>query len=270
MTRSLGWLPIGLGLIIGTTIPGYLAISPSSVDAADLQTIKRRGRLVVAVKDNLPPLGFRDPAGRLQGFEIDLARQIAMELLGNPDALELKPALNQDRLNAVLAGDVDVAIAHVTLTPSRLRIVNFSSPYYRDGAAIATPYASLQSLADLAGKPIAVLDRSSTVEALRRALPSAILIPVQSYEDAKIAVETGRAIAVAADASILVGWVRQLPTYRLLTPLLSRQELAIVLPKGRQHEELRQEINQILTRLLTSGWLQQRANYWGLPRNLSF
>ncbi|MDX2244895.1 MAG: transporter substrate-binding domain-containing protein [Leptolyngbyaceae cyanobacterium bins.302] len=241
-----------------------------SARAADLQTIKRRGHLVVAVKDNLPPLGFRDVNGRVEGFEIDLARQIAKELLGNSSAVDFKPVSNQERLNSVLRGDVDLAIAQVTLTPSRLRVVSFSFPYYKDGVAIATQAPSVQSLANLTGRRIAVLNSSSTVEVLRRQLPTAILVPVNSYQAAREAVDTGQAIAVAADASVLVGWTRQFSQFRLLSPLLSAHSLAIVLPKGQQYEALREEVNQIVSRLSSSGWLQERANYWGLPRNLSF
>ena len=259
-----------MGLLVSLTLAGSFIISPSFADAADLQTIKRRGRLVVAVKDNLPPLGFRDPNGQLQGFEIDLARQVAKELLGDANAVELKPVLNQDRFQAVLNDQVDIAIAQMTLTPSRLRIFNFSLPYYQDGTAIATQNPSIQTLDQLVGKPIAVLNGSSAVEALRRSLPGAILIPVKSYEAARVAVQTGQAIAVAADATVLAGWVQKFPQYRLLAPVLSVQNLAIVLPKGQQYQDLQQQIDQILSRLLSSGWLRQRANYWGLPRNLSF
>jgi len=263
-------LPILVSLILGITSFGYTAFSPLSVDAADFQTIKRRGRLVVAVKSNLPPLGFRDGAGQMQGFEIDLARQLAKELLGNAQAVEFKPVFNQERFNVVLDGEVDMTIAHVTLTPSRSRILNFSLPYYRDGTAIITRDPSIQSPTQLVGKPVAVLTGSSTSEVLRRVVPGVVLVPVRSYEAAKTAVETGGAIAVAADASILAGWARQFPQYRLVLPVLSAQELAIALPKGQQYEDLRREIDQILTRLSSSGWLEQRANYWGLPRNLSF
>lgn len=269
LTRSRQLL-ILVSLTLSLATPWFLAFSPPSVDAAEFSAIKRRGRLIVAVKNNLPPLGFLDQAGQLQGFEIDLARQIAKELLGDPTAIEFRPVLNQTRFNAVLTGEVDLAIAQMTLTPSRLRLFNFSLPYYRDGAAIATRDRSIQSLANLAGQRIAVLNGSSTVETIRRQLPTAILIPVNSYQTAKEAVEAGRAIAIAADATVLTGLVQQFPQYRLLTPILSSQNLVIALPKGQQYEELRQAIDQILRRLSTSGWLEQRANYWGLPRNLSF
>lgn len=250
--------------------PGFLALSPPSVDAAELSAIRQRGRLVVAVKNNLPPLGFQDAQGRLQGFEIDLARQIAQELLGDATAIEFKPMLNQERFQAVLTGSVDLAIAQMTQTPSRLRLFNFSRPYYRDGVAIATRTPTLRTIADFAGQRIAVLNGSSTVEALRRQIPTAVLVPVSSYQAGQAAVQTGQAVAIAADASVLAGLVQQFPAYRLLTPVLTAQNLAIALPKGQQYEELRQEIDRILTRLANSGWLEERATYWGLPRNRSF
>ncbi len=257
-------------LTLSFVLPGFLALSPPSVDAAELAAIRQRGRLVVAVKNNLPPLGFRDAQGRLQGFEIDLARQIAQELLGDAAAIEFKPVLNQERFQAVLTGEVDLAIAQMTQTPSRLRLFSFSLPYYRDGVAIATRTPTLRTIADLAGQRIAVLNGSSTVEVLRRQIPTAVLVPVASYQAGQTAVETGQAVAIAADASILAGLVRQVPAYRLLTPVLAGQNLAIALPKGQQYEELRQEIDRILTRLSNSGWLEERATYWGLPRNRSF
>ncbi|MBF2027294.1 MAG: transporter substrate-binding domain-containing protein [Oscillatoriales cyanobacterium C42_A2020_001] len=263
-------LPVLASLLLSVTAPGFLVLTPSRVDAADLQTIKRRGRLIVAVKDNLRPLGFRGADGQIQGFEIDLARQLAQELLGRADAVELRPVLNQDRFKVITTGEVDFAIAKVTLTPSRFRILNLSQPYYRDGAVVATRDPAIQTWANLAGKPIAVLNDSSTVEAVRRKLPTAVLISVPSYEEAKAAIERGQALAVAADASVLAGWVQEFPQYRLLSPFLSTQDLVIAFPKGQQYEELRQEIEQILRRLYTRGWLEQRANYWGLPRNLSF
>lgn len=269
VTRRLIWLPTLASLFFVAATPSLVAY-PSSANAADLQTIKRRGRLVVGVKDGLPPLGFRGVDGQIAGFEIDLARQVAKELLGNSAEIELKPVSNQNRFSSVLSGEVDLLIAQVTLTSPRLRILNFSLPYYRDGAAIATRTPSIRTLTDLAGQRIAVLNGSSTVEALRRRLPDAVLVPVRSYQVARETVEAGQAIAVAADASVLAGWVRQDSSYRLLQPLLSVQELAIALPKGQQYEGLRQEVNQIVNRLFTSGWLEQRANYWGLPPNLTF
>ena len=245
-------------------------VSPLAVDAADLPTIQRRGRLIVAVKANLAPLGFRDEQGQLQGFEIDVARQVAQELLGNAAAVEFKPVLNQDRGRMVLAGEVDFAIAQLTPTPSRLRLFEFSRSYYRDGIAIATADARLTSTAELQGQTIAVLAGSQAIEAVRRRMPSAVLRPVTSYQAAKGLLDTGDAQAIAADVSVLAGWVREFPQYRILPGVLATHELAIAFPRGQQYASLRQEVDQIVTRLHNSRWLETRAQVWGLPRLLSF
>lgn len=257
-------------LILATTVltfnaVSFLTLSPSPTIAAELSAIKKRGRLVVAVKETVRPLGFRSANGQLQGFEIDLAQRLAEELLGRSDAVELKPVTNQERSALVIDGTVDVAIAHVTLTPSRLRILSFSLPYYTDGTAIITQSPTIQKNADLTGKTVAVIHGSSAIAALRNQLPKVNLVGVESYEAAKAVLDRGDAIAFAGDVSILSGWSQEFPEYRVVLPILSSELLAIALPKGRQYNELKQQIDIILTRLRNSGWLEERAKYWGLP-----
>ncbi|NJP09106.1 MAG: transporter substrate-binding domain-containing protein [Leptolyngbyaceae cyanobacterium RU_5_1] len=258
-------LPTIASRFLSVGLASLLVATPLQAVAADLEAIQKRGRLIVAVKDNVRPLGFREADGQFQGLEIDLARQLAQEILGRPDAVEFRPVPNQNRFAALLNDEVDIAIAKVTLTPSRLRILSFSLPYYADGTTLITRDPSVRTLSDLNRKAIAVLNGSSAIEAVRRRLPEAKLVSVDSYEDAKTALETGGAIAFAADASILTGWVQEFPQYRLLTPLLSTELLSVVIPKGHQYSDLKQQIDQTLTRLRSNGWLTKRAIYWGLP-----
>lgn len=254
-----------MGIILSLNVLSFLAFLPLPAIAADLLAIKKRGYLVVAVKETVRPLGFRSVNGQLQGLEIDLAQRLAQELLGRSNAVDLKPVTNQERFSRVMNGEVDMAIAHVTLTPSRLRILSFSLPYYTDGTAIITKSPTIQKPADLTGKAVAVINGSSAIEALRRQVSGVNLLGVESYEAAKATLERGEAIAFAADVSILSGWSQEFPEYRVILPILSSELLAIVLPKGQQYSELKEKIDQILTHLRNSGWLEERAKYWGLP-----
>ncbi len=250
--------------VIGLWTLGAQFIVPLCSLAADLETIAHRGQLVVAVKDNLRPLSFRDAKGNLQGLEIDIAKRLAQELLGKSSSVIFEPVSNRDRLAVVINGQVDVTIASVTATPSRSRIVSFSTPYYLDGTALITNISAIQGLSDLTNRTIAVLNDSSTIAALRYRVPQAKLLGVNSYVEAKALLESGKAIAFAADTSILSGWVQEFPTYRLLPLRLSAEPLCVVLPKGVQYDELRRRIDQALDRWKAEGWLQQRAIYWGL------
>jgi len=233
--------------------------------AAELPKIQRRRYLNIAVKDNLPPLGFRDVSGNLQGFEIDLAKALALELLGKPNAVKLQPVANRDRLSLVLDDKVDLTIARVTATSSRDRLVSFSVPYYFDGTVLLTKDSSVQRLGDLIRRKIAVLKNSSTIAAVRYYLPNAELVGVDSYEEARSLTESNAATAFAADASVLSGWVKNYPQYRLLPTKLSTEPLSVVMPKGLQYDKLRQQVNEAIAHYIAEGWLHKRATYWGLP-----
>ena len=67
-----------------------------------LERIKKRGHLVVAVKEDVPGFGYRDPqTGELSGLEIDLARAIAQEIFGDPGKVVFRPVQTQERLPLV-------------------------------------------------------------------------------------------------------------------------------------------------------------------------
>jgi polar amino acid transport system substrate-binding protein len=254
---------VGLNLAIAITFS--LSLFPAAVGAADLATIVARGKLIVAVKGDLRPLGFSDSQGHLQGLEIDIARQLAQELLGNSDAVVLRPVTNQERLQVVMEGSADLAIAGVTATPSRARLVDFSTYYYLDGTGLVTKNPTIEQWRDLASRQIAVLNGSSTIAAIRSELPQARLIGVNSYQEALTLLEADKADAFAGDNSLLAGWVQDYPQYRQLPVRLSGDPLSIVIPKGLQYVELRERVNQAIARWKQSGWLQQRITYWGLP-----
>ncbi|MBN4004067.1 transporter substrate-binding domain-containing protein [Nostoc sp. LPT] len=236
-----------------------------TASATEMSEIQQRGYLNVAVKDNLRPLGFKDDNGNLQGLEIDLAKRLAVDLVGKAEAVKFQPVANRDRLSVVLDKKVDFAIARVTATESRARIVSFSVPYYLDGTVLVTKDASVQQLSDLSKQKIAVLNNSSTIPKVRYYLSNAELVGVNSYQEAREKIENNAAVAFAADASVLSGWVQQYPQYRLLPIKLSTEPLAVVMPKGLQYDEFRRNVNQAIARYLEKGWLQQRSQYWGLP-----
>lgn len=250
--------PLAVALLIASLI------APSS-QAAELTTIQERGYLIVGVKDNLRPLGFRTSDGTLTGLEIDLAHYLAEQLLGDANAVKFQPIANTARLSAVMNDEVDLAIAQLGVTGSRTRLVDFSTPYYLDGTALITRDRTVQALKDVEQGPIAVLDRSSTIAVIRYQLPNAQLIPVQSYQDAKATLENGGAIAFAADLTVLSGWVQEYPDYHLLPALFAMEALSVAMPRGVQYSALRQQVDEAIRRWQADGSLKQRLLYWGLP-----
>lgn len=246
-------------------VPGFAQTSQILTATAELKAIEQRGYIVIGVKDNLRPLGFRDADGNLQGLEIDIARRLATEIFGSPDAVRLQPIDNQNRLTAVSEGKVDLAIAHLTVTGSRSRLVDFSTPYYIDGTAFVTRQPGMDSLREIGQQTIAVLDGSSTVAYVRYFIPNANLVAVNSYQEALTLLEAGTATLFAADATVLTGWVQEYPQYRVLPFLMSAEALSIAMPRGVQHDAFRRQVNSAIARWKAEGWLAERARFWGLP-----
>jgi len=225
-----------------------------------LDKIQKRGRLIIGVKDNLPPLGFRDRDGNLAGLEIDIAQELAKEL---NIPLELVPLKNRDRLTALQNNQVDLAIAQITVTNNRSRLVDFSLPYYTDSTiAIAKRGSNSQDLA----QPIAfgVLKNSAAIAVIQSRFPKAAIIGANSYADGLEALQLGKVKAFVGDRTSLSQWLTEHSDYEIIGQPLAVHSLAIALPRGLQHLDLRDRIFNIVEKWRKNGWLQERVKYWGL------
>ncbi|AFY37209.1 amino acid ABC transporter substrate-binding protein, PAAT family [[Leptolyngbya] sp. PCC 7376] len=248
---------------LGAAIASIFMTNP--LFATPLEDIQERGTIQIAVKENVRPLAFRDGTGELQGLEIDIARRLATELLGDASQIELIPVKNQERLDLLLQGDLDLVVAQLGVNASRQRLVDFSAYYYLDGLGFVTKQAGLSEAHQITTQRVAVLNSSEAIAAVQSYFPSTTLIPVNSYQEALALLENNQADAFAGDHSVLTGWTQEYPNYRLLPAWLEGNALAIALPKGNQHQSLYDEIQTLMAEWRESGWLQDRINHWGLP-----
>lgn len=249
-------------LILGTSVVAslfYGAIASGGL-AADLETIKRRGYLIVGVQADVAPLSWQDTQGQWQGFEVDLARSLAAELLGNPAAVRFQGLQSRDRLPALLADRVDVLIAQMTVTDSRQRVAQFSRPYYRDRIGLLR----LRSAAPSPPRRVAVLQGSSAIPLLRWQAPELELVGVESYTAAQTALDRGQVEAIAADRLILQQWQRQSDRYQLLPQQWGDFPLAIALPQGLQYRSLQIAINRLIQNWDEGDKLRDIQKRWGL------
>jgi polar amino acid transport system substrate-binding protein len=232
--------------------------------AREWKEITQSKNFIVGVKDNLRPLAYRDSQGNLQGFEIDIAKRLAQELLGGEDALIFVPLSNEKRLQAVMEDQVDFVIAGISANSFRRRVVDFSPYYFWDNTAIITKKDNLKTTSDLTNTVIILLENSSTISVIKYHLPQAQLIGVKSYQEALSLLESGKADGFAGDLTVLTGWVQEYPQYHLIPSSWSGYPLVIAFPKGLQYQELRQKISELINQWRQDGWLEERAKYWGL------
>jgi polar amino acid transport system substrate-binding protein len=119
-----------IGGIIGVAIAAALFASAALVTVASadaLEDIKARGALIVGVKADYKPFGFRDPSGAIIGLEPDLAADVASKL---GVKLELVPVVSANRMEFLNQGKIDLMIATMSDKPERRKIVQVIEPLY--------------------------------------------------------------------------------------------------------------------------------------------
>ena len=130
------------------------AVGLARADALD--DIKKRGTLIVGVKADYKPYGFRDPSGAIVGIEPDLAADVAKRL---GVKLELVPVVSSNRMQFLEQGKIDLMIATMNDKPDRRKVVYIVEPsYYSSGVNILAPKsAKLKEWHDLKGKKVCMI-----------------------------------------------------------------------------------------------------------------
>ncbi len=156
--------------------------------------------------DGYPPFVFRDPQGRLTGFNVDLARALCQEL-GSSCALRIKdfevllPALDEDEGDAIIAGLSRALPAN--------RKLNYTEDYLKLPARfiVSRDNADAFDEQNLTGKTIAVETGSRYEAFANRFWQDAEILSVETSEEARKAVMDGSADAHFGDGLSLSFWL---------------------------------------------------------------
>lgn len=222
------------------------AASPAS---SYLETIKARDKLIVGVFTDKPPFGFVDESGRYVGFDTDIGRRFAKDLLGDENKVEFVAVEPASRIPFLQSDKVDLILANMTVTPERKEAVDFTNPNLRVAVqAIVAGGSPVQKLDDLADKTIIVTTGTTADIWLTKTHPDWKLLKFEKNTESLAALANGRGDAYAQDNLILFSWAKQNPGYRVLPQLLGDEApIAPAVKKG--NTELRDWVNTELAKL---------------------
>ena len=199
---------------------------------------------------------FRDPvSGELQGFNVDIAREIARDLVGDPDKVDFRLLSEPERISAVQNQTVDILAKATTITCARAELIAFSTVYFEASQRLLVPRDSpVQGPADLAGKRVCSGLGTTSLATVARVAPTATLVAVQNMDDCLVALQQGQADAASTDDSILAGMAVQDPNLQIVGPSLEAEPYGIGVNKSQ--EDLVRAVNASLERIRRDGtWL---------------
>jgi polar amino acid transport system substrate-binding protein len=233
--------------------------------------IFENGYLNAGVDQNTLGFGYRDPAtGQIQGFDVDLLREVARAIFGTPKAIKFTAVISDQRVPAIRSGAVDIVASLMSMTCDRWQKVDFSSEYYAGAQNVLVRTDSpIHTIADLNGKKVCATRTSTSLHQIRGFAPHAVLYPVDTRTECLVALENGQADAISTDDTILWGFQFQDPDTRLI-PLRTPDELhpePYGMAISQQHPEFVRFVNAVLEQVRTRGTWQRL--YGDLRQRLS-
>ena len=223
-------------VVAGLASLAFLACSGGGSAKGGVEGIKERGVLVVGVKNDVPHFALLNAqSGLIEGFEPDIAKALAKEILGDESKLKLVPVNAKTRGPALDNGSVDLVIATFTITEERKKAFNFSKPYYRDSVGLLVlKEKGYKSLADMNGANIGVAQAATSRKAIDEAAKafgvSVSFSEFPDYPSIKAALDAKRVDAFSVDKSILLGYLDE--KSEILPDSFSPQEYGIVSKKS--------------------------------------
>ncbi len=230
-----------------------------------LDDVLKKGTLVQGMDDAFPPMSFRDEADTIVGFDVDIAAEVANRM---GVTLEPKPIDWNQKDTELDTGAIDVIWNGYTITQERIDKNTVTPGYMRNRQVLVVREDSeVQSLADFAGKKLALQAASSAADALDGKPDFKANIaggePLE-YDDnmkALMDLQAGGCDGVLMDEvvanyNISVGGM----AFRVIDEALAEEEYGIGVKKG--YNALEAEIWKQLTAMADDGTLAKLSEKW--------
>jgi polar amino acid transport system substrate-binding protein len=198
------------------------ALGTQRAKADDLATIRQRGTLIVGVKADYPPFGFRSSTGEIEGIEPELAADVAKSL---GVKLQLVPVATSNRVQLLQQGKIDLIIATMNDTKDRRWAVDIVKPdYYAAGYNVMVPKSmNLKSWTELKGKSVCGIDGAYfNYEATMNF--ELQVVPFPGNDEALTALQQGRCVGLLYDDTSIEGDMLE-PEWRNSDMPLESQEV---------------------------------------------
>lgn len=204
-----------------------------------------------------------------EGFEIDLARALVADALGDDVEIVFEPVTKATRIPMIQGNEVDLLLATLSITPEREEAVSFSVPYYSSPNGIMVKEdSSIKTVEDTKGARLCVPQGSAVWDSYRGSLEkmpeyegiadSYTLVELPSPADCLLALRQERDVDVVVnDFSTLSGQIAEVSGVRMLDELVGANDNVFGIAFNKGNDELLGKINKSLCGMFEDGrWAQ--------------
>lgn len=253
----------GLAALALTVVTaGSSAACGSPRDASD--SLLERDRVVIGVKPDQPGLGLRTGPDRFEGFDVDVARELAHRLGFTDDDLRFVATPSSVRERALVEHEVDLIVASYSITPQRKTVVGFAGPYYvaHQDTLVRADDTSIQDVRDLAGRRLCAVAGSNSWRRVteEREIP-AVPVPAASYSECLTKLKRRDVDAVSTDDLILAGFAASAgEDVRILNAPFTDERYGVGI--AREDVDACEELNRAISAMYVDGTAQRLLRKW--------
>jgi glutamine transport system substrate-binding protein len=227
-------------------------------------TLSAETRRVVTDPSFVPFEMMDQKTGEMIGFDMEIIREVA-------DRAGFEIDLNTMDFNGIIpalqTGNVDIAIAGITITEEREQIVDFSNPYYDSGLRVLVRESDskVSKLGDLEGKKIGTKIGSTSYDYLVKNLEAdGGVTPYPGSSDMYMALMSRAIDAVFYDAPNVGYFARTKGEGKVKTvgPLYEGQQYGIALKNGSKWVD---DVNDALAAMKKDGTYKTIYEKWFGP-----
>jgi polar amino acid transport system substrate-binding protein len=244
------------------SMPAPRAMPAGSTMAA----IASRGRLVVGVDQNTYLFGYRDPAsGQIVGFDIDIAREVARAIFGDPDRVQLTAITSAQRIPFIRDKKVDIVAHTMTINCARRQQVDFSTEYFDAGQKIlVTKGSPVRGPRDLGGRKVCAAAGSTSIQNIAALPARPVPVSVNDWTDCLVMLQQGQVDAVSTDDTILIGMAKQDPHTMVVGDRFTQEPYGLAIAQSAP--DFVRFVNGVLDRMRADGtWARIYTRWLGGP-----
>jgi polar amino acid transport system substrate-binding protein len=227
-----------------------------------MKTIYDRGKLVAGVSQDTLLFGYLNPfTNQLEGFDIDLVKQVARAIFGDDSHIEFRVITPAQRIPLLQNGSVDLVARTFTINCARWKQVAFSTAYYNAGQRILVPNDSpVRGLEDLGGKKVCAPAGTTSIDNLAKAPSHPVPVAVPDQTDCLVRLQQGQVDAVSIDDVVLQGLAAQDPSLKLVGPKFTTEPYGIAINPA--HADFVRFVNAVLERIRADGTWKDIYTRW--------
>ncbi|MCR5303487.1 MAG: amino acid ABC transporter substrate-binding protein [Lachnospiraceae bacterium] len=226
-----------------------------------MEKVRDSGELVLGFDANFPPFGFVEDGGNVEGFDIDLAREVC-DRIGVK--LVLQPINWDAKLDELEQGRIDCIWNGLSVNKERAELMTLSKPYLRNELIfVVLADSDIRSIDEISGKRVGMQAGSTGLDVFNASDRCSDMVGIASEDNLDLLrkLREGSLDAVLIDSVFAYYCLdKYYSDMRVLPGNLADEEIAVGFRKG--DNALKNGVERALKEMKADGTLNEISMRW--------